>query len=670
KNLRAYLVTLESSLEVEYLFPFIDILIQLSRRYDCLVANPPYMGTSTMNIKLKSYVTKYFKDYKNDLCTAFMKRAFSVLKFRGYNAQINIQSWMFLNSFKNARLDLLKNYSLINLNHLGARAFEQIGGEVAQFSGFVFKNYKLDNFISTFIKNDVAKDSSNKEIDFLNQDNYFYRDQNIFLNLFSECQLAYNMPERLIPLLQKENLGKDFKAWQGVITSDNNTFLRLWYEVDYLKLGFNMKNTQEALESKKKWFPLNKGGKARKWSGFLEYVIDYENDGYNLKNFAPKSKVLGNYNNYFKEYICWSRVSNVPEFKYFKYGNIAESAVTAIFDTYSKNKLLSFINSNIANYISKLLNPTVNFQAVDFYSLPKLFRTDSEIESDINKLIELTDKFEIYNEMNIEFQENILIGFDGSLESRFDKAFKVIDENIRAIRDLEVKNNQALLDQYDLNGLQEFNSEVNLKDITVFYNFYKENEDVEEFRLKFNQELMKDFISYLVGIYFGRYSLSSKGIYCASNYEVNHNPDLNFRYDNTLSLVYNSRYEGEPHIDKLKTILTEILGSDNLDPSLQYIEYILGKSLENYLLVDFYKDHFKKYSKKPIYWQFESNPKNPAFKALVYIHRYTTQSLATLRANYLTPLVINSNIKAESASREINELKETNPKSSRIKTLE
>ncbi|MFI3256620.1 MAG: N-6 DNA methylase, partial [Psittacicella sp.] len=159
ENLKNYLNSLESFLEVEYLIPFVDILIQLSRRYDCLVANPPYMGATTMSIELKSYITKSFKEYKNDLCTAFMKRAFSILKTGGYNAQINIQSWMFLSSFKDARLDLLNNYSLVNLNHLASGLFKDTPVETCSF---IFKNQKLDNFISTFIKNDFSRGSNNK----------------------------------------------------------------------------------------------------------------------------------------------------------------------------------------------------------------------------------------------------------------------------------------------------------------------------------------------------------------------------------------------------------------------------------------------------------------------------------------------------------------------------
>lgn len=270
--------------ELELIESLIKQHITLTNQYETVVTNPPYMGGKGFSPKLKTYVEKNYKDSKSDLFAVFIERCNEFTKKDCYTSMITMQSWMFLSSFETLRKNIIEKTEIKSLNHLGTRAFSEIGGEVVSTVAWISKKISPKNE-GTYIRLVDYNNAELKEEEFSNKNNYFQAKQKDFEKI-PGSPIAYWVSDRIREIFEKnQKLGEVGEAKQGLATADNNRFLRLWNEINYNKIGYNMSNSQEALESKKKWFPYNKGGEFRKWYGNQEYLVNWENDGYEIKNF-------------------------------------------------------------------------------------------------------------------------------------------------------------------------------------------------------------------------------------------------------------------------------------------------------------------------------------------------------------------------------------------------
>lgn len=346
----------------------------MARKYDVVVTNPPYMGSSGMGARLAEFVKKQYPDSKSDLFAVFMERGREYVKVNGYLAMITQHAWMFLSSFEKLRAKLME-IDTVNMAHLGARAFEEIGGEVVQTTAFVMQNRHVHGFKGMYARLIEPTTQDGKEEMFLDGQNRFSARQDNFEKI-PGAPVAYWVSEKMMEAFEKGVLlGTVADARQGLATADNNRFLREWYEIDVDRIMFHAKSCAEAKESGKKWFPYNKGGEFRKWYGNNDFVVNWENDGYEIKHFVDeKGKLRSRPQNtqfYFRECLSWSLVSSsVAAFRYKPNGNIFDVAGMSCFSDENLLYLLSLCNTKIAMEILSIIAPTINYQCGDIANIP------------------------------------------------------------------------------------------------------------------------------------------------------------------------------------------------------------------------------------------------------------------------------------------------------------
>ena len=657
------------------LLPLIKQAKMLSNKYDIVVTNPPYMGQSYMPIYLKKYINKYYCESKFDLCTAFMQN--NLVKNDGLLSMINQHSWMFLSSFEKLRYSIINNKTIINMIHLGTRAFEEIGGEVVQTTAFVIKNSASNNN-TIFIRLVNYEKAELKELKFLEnlktKKDLFYRNIKDFIKI-PGFSMAYWISDKIINIFSNKLLGELFGVKQGIATADNNRFLRLWYEVNYNDEKLNSYSVNEAICSSLKWFPYNKGGSFRKWYGNNDYVVNWENNGYEIKNFKDSNGNLRsrpqNLDYCFKKSITWSLISSGSiSFRYKPYGHIFDIAGMSCFP--SDDKLLYILglnNSNVVNTIMKFIAPTLNYQVGDIAKIPVIYNEtfQSNIEKLVKENIELSkedwDSFEtswdfkvhpLIKNMTGQYIRDLNEKPNFYLFSVFDDWNHKTEIRFNKLKENEEKLNEIFIDIYGLKD--ELTPEVEDKDITI--------------RKADKEREIKSLISYAVGCMFRRYSLDKEGLIYAggdfdeiykkhkkndggwagvslSNYKVlNDNGqeiDLSFEVDNDNVIpITDEAYFSDDIVERFKTFISVVYGEKTLNENLDFIAETLGKkgtetsedTIRRYFVNDFFNDHVKTYQKRPIYWLFDSGKKN-GFKALVYMHRYNENLIPKVRLDYL-----------------------------------
>lgn len=371
----------QSGIATEFI-PLIEQAIILAQKYEVVVTNPPYMGASGMNDKLADYVKKNSPDSKSDLFAVFIEKCHQMTRENGYQAMITQHAWMFLSSYEKLREKML-HINIVSMAHLGARAFDEIGGEVVQTTSFVMKNCDFINYKGTYCRLVEPTNEAGKEELFLSTDHcpLFTCSQSNFSKI-PGSPVAYWVSEKFLEAFVKGTmLGNLADSKQGIATADNNRFLREWFEVDINKTNFSAQSHEDAKQSNKKWFPYNKGGEFRKWYGNNDYLVNWENDGLELKNF--KKSVLRNPNYYFCESVSWSKISSGSiAFRYFPNGFIFDVAGCSIFyksDTVM-NYHFGFINSCVAKSILSMISPTLNYEAGHIASLPIIRSNTQELK--------------------------------------------------------------------------------------------------------------------------------------------------------------------------------------------------------------------------------------------------------------------------------------------------
>lgn len=659
----------------------------MTDRYDVIITNPPYMGGKGFDDKLKKYVEKNYKDTKSDLFAVFIERCNEFTKKDRYTAMITMPSWLFLSSFEILREKLINEKVITSLLHMGRGIFGIDFGSTA----FVLKNSILSDFKGNYFRlhqrnfqhilyTDIekiflnAKKNKNYKYDF-----NLYRDDS-GINEISEISIetgqkisyqvnqkefekipgspvAYWVSNKVREIFEKnQKLGDIGEAKVGLQTGDNERFIRLWNEINYNKIGFEMKNSEEAAESRKKWFPFNKGGDKRKWYGNQEYLVNWENDGYEIKNF--KNSVVRNSGYYFKESIGCSAISSSQNFfRKYTLGNVFDVNLRCYFFDNFSNEYMAFFNTNVFIYFSQMLSPTLALNANDLERIPINFK-DNEIINEITQQnIDIAKEEWDSRETSWDF-EKLFIAKGNKIETSYNDYCSYWVEKFMQMHQNEEELNKIFIDIYELND--EMDEKISLEDITLL----KKETKIENEKLIFNkEEIIKQFLSYAVGCIMGRYSIDKAGLIMANSDDILENKNseilIKDRDGNIRHEIKNPRFFPEEFgiipvtsenvfendiVTKVFEFIKVLYGEENFEENIRFICEALGKKesesyddvLRNYFIKDFYADHLQRYQKRPIYWLMNSGKKN-GFSALIYLHRYEDMIVARIRTEYLIP---------------------------------
>ncbi|MFI3213009.1 MAG: BREX-1 system adenine-specific DNA-methyltransferase PglX [Eubacteriales bacterium] len=612
----------------------------LNQKYDVVVTNPPYKGSSDLNATLGEFVKKKYPDSKSDLFAVFIERCLHLSNKDGYVAMVTMHSWMFLSSYEKLRAKLLHT-DLINMAHLGARAFEEIGGEVVQTTSWIMKKSYTKSYKSTYKRLVGFNSQDSKEEAFLTDNNLHTATQENFSKIPSS-PIAYWVNDNFIENYRFDTIDKTLNARVGLDTGNNDLSIRLWHEVGYQKIGFNYRDKESFQNTlTNKWVPHTKGGTYRRWYGNFECVLIFDEKGYNYLmehgNHLPSRQF------YFLEGITWSRISSSNfAVRYTPVGMVFNSACPTAFA--SKEELqyaLALLNTVIVKYYVNVLSPTLNFQAGDINRIPYIKSEENKIriENLVAHNISLSkkdwDSFETSWDFEVHPFIQILRYANQNHPETHSDCEKLISDCYgsytlkTAIIFDNLKKNEEELNRIfiDIYGLQdELTPEVEDKDVTV--------------RLADKTRDVKSFISYAVGCMFGRYSLDVDGLaYAGGEFDNSKYTTFIPDKDNVIPICDDEYFEDDI-VGRFIEFVKVVYGAETLEQNLDFIASALsGKGssrdiIRNYFLNGFYADHCKMYQKRPIYWQLDSGKKN-GFKALIYMHRYEQDTMARVRTDYV-----------------------------------
>ncbi len=620
----------------------LDQAEMLTQRYQVVVANPPYLGKGAMDGCLREFGESAAAEYSGDTYSLFIWRATQQAVVNGYVGMVTMQSWMFISTFDRMRSHLFSNCQFQSVAHLGARGFDTISGEIVQTVAFVIVNRKPRSADTVFINLTLGRSEKEKAKLFLDQ-NVKNTRRIASLSAIPSWPMAYWIADRLLALFGGlDGVGEQTYSSSANVTGDNNRFLRQGWEVNASTL------TRSAPFS---WLPCAKGGEKRKWFGNLDMVILWTEE---IHDYYRRTKVcrVVQRENWGKQGITWSRIASAQSvaFRVLPEWATFETAGMTIFPEGDRRDdrdyLMGLLNSKIASQILRLLNPTLTLQMRDVLAVPARRPTGDQFEDSIVRVVsEATsvaradwDNFET----SWDFRDLPLLR-SGDWEVEPDRpggAWKgrTLAESwehyatycttaIRRMQELETENNRLWIDAY---GLQdELDPAVSDDEITLARADAKKD--------------MAAFLSYAVGCMMGRYSLNHPGLILADAGDtVEHYlakvgkplDELSFPPDEDAIIpVLEGEWFGDDIVARTREFLRVTFGEATLHENLRFIEQSLGKSLEKYFLTDFYKDHLQTYKKRPIYWLFQSPKKG--FSALVYLHRYTRDTVNTLLNGYL-----------------------------------
>lgn len=615
----------------------------LLSQYDVVVTNPPYMGSNGMNLKLNNYMKSNYKETKGDASTAFMERSLSLASKQGYISMINIPSWMFLLSYQKLREVLLKDTTIKTLVHFGRGIFGSDFGTVA----FVINRLYVENYLGIykrlFDKQGAVDSIEIKEIKFFEKNRNYLIKQEEF-NEIPSSPIAYwasNQVRRIFKENQK--IGDISQPKMGMRTGDNNRFLRLWHEVSLDKIRFGA-NGSMTNSNGLKWVPYNKGGEFRKWYGNHEYVVNWEDNGREIKEntklMYPKlGENLGwkisNEADYFKPSVSWSRISSSKfGVRYYDEGFIFDTAGCCIFE--DKMYVLGILISKIASYFLNMLNPTLAFQVNDLKNIPyiKHENSDSLIIPKVKECIKISRNDWDSFETSWNFTHHPFLKYRNETESiteAFSNWEAHAENQFRQLQQNEEELNRIFIDLY---GLQdELTPEVPDEEVTV--------------RRANRERDAKSFLSYFIGCVMGRYSLDVDGLaYAGGEWDESKYKTFIPQKYGILSLNDQAYFEDDV-ILRLQEFLKVTFGEETVQENMYWLAESLTlkrnetaiERLRRYFMDEFYKDHVQTYQKRPIYWLVDSG-KQKGMRALIYLHRYTKETLATLRFVYLQELQI------------------------------
>ncbi|PWG66475.1 BREX-1 system adenine-specific DNA-methyltransferase PglX [Bifidobacterium callitrichidarum] len=639
----------------------------LARQYAAVVANPPYMGSNNMGNELKRYVTEHYKDGKADLFAAFILRNLRLIQPNALLGMITMQSWMFLSSFEELRKNLLAKNSIETMAHLGAGAFDSIGGEVVSTAAFTIHKGQGNGKGMYLRLADVNGDDNQSNmcagaVRGEHNDLMFTVNQQDFAQIPGSPIVYWLSDAMRKTFTMGKPLEEVAKPRQGLATADNNRFIREWWEVAHSRSSFDCKSHEEAVANGKRWFCHLNGGEFRKWYGNQEFVVNWESDGAEIRNFGmedgrrPRSRAQ-NTDYYFKSSVSWSRIgSGQVAFRLVPRGFLFSDTAPSIFAMpETLNGLIAFSNSSVAMAMLAAIAPTLHFEVGQIASLSIIDGLENLNDGNVESLVS-TSKIDWDScETSWGFSElDIPSGLDNAVLSSGVPAYiarcKTIAEKQRQC---EIKNNELVADAYNVRD--EVPCDVPIERVSLKRNpafAYPKNTPVERDELM-TKDIVKEIISYAVGCMFGRYSLDKPGLILASQGETIDdyhaqvpNPSFEPDADNVIPITDDEWFEDDI-VTRFRDFLSVACGEQHLNENIAYIEQVLGKPLRKYFATDFYDDHVSMYKNRPIYWMYSSRTdKKGAFKALVYLHRYTPVTTNTV-LKYLREFTAKLNAQSE-----------------------
>ena len=657
----------------------------LSPRYHVVLANPPYMGAKNMNKRLSDWLKVNYKDVKSDLFSAFIVRNLKLSLPKGQLGFMSPNVWMYLSSYEKLRNQIIKKSSLQNLVELPLTGFK---GATVQICAFTLVNNKTKEegkFISLkeFRGADVEMSLQTKEA-IRNPDcGWLYRASADEFKKIPGSPIAYWLSEALLnTFINYRKLSQYVDASIGLITGNNDYYIRTWYETSYNKIGYGY-TRKEAKNSAIKWFPYAKGGTYRKWYGNIVDIINWENDGEELlTRLHPSGKrtLAHNFNldKIFKEGISWTVVtSGPPSFRYIPQGFLFDAAGGVCQSDTSKTlDIVSFLNTKYVEILLKVINPTLNLHPGYIGILP-VFNLEEVPYYIPEALINISKSDWDSYETSWDFSSLPLLDdvYRGStLKDTYSNLRSHWNDMTLEMQRLEEENNRIFIEAYGLED--ELTPDVPLDEITLTCNPYyryrgAKNKTEKQLEKQLLADTIKEFISYSVGCMFGRYSLDKEGLILANQGDT---------YEKYLSLVPNSsfsavKYNAIPILDDnwfsddivelFRRFIKVTFGEENYDKNLTFVEKALGKNIRDYFVKDFYNDHVRTYKKRPIYWMFSSP--DSSFNVLIYLHRYQSDNVSVILNEYLR--VFKDKISLEMKHYDAIELDSNASKSNKVKAL-
>lgn len=614
----------------EKILPLVKQAQALAQKYDVVCTNPPYMGGSGMSDKLSDFVKKNYPDSKSDLFAVFIERCGQLANLKGYQAMITQHAWMFLSSYEKLREKLMLS-TTVNMAHLGARAFDEIGGEVVQTTAFVERKAHMNGYKGTYARLVGIVGENEKRDAFLSHQNLYVSCADNFSKI-PGMPVAYWVSVNTINAFDKPKLESGVNAVKGLDTCDNDTFVRFWNEVDIHNINFSARSSEDTFEAK--WYPYCKGGGYSKWYGFMDKVVDWKDDGNILRNLRDSNGKIKsrpqNIRYYFKEGLTWSTITSYKLSLRYMNHCIFGGGGSAMFMSSNLYYNLCFVNSKVTEYFLSFMNPTLNFLVGDILGLPIIIDESKKevVEPLARNNINISkidwDSFE----PSWDFKTHPLLKPVPLISEAFAQWSDECEKRFTRLKSNEEELNRIFIDIY---GLQdELTPEVEDKDVTVR-------------RADLTRDI-KSLVSYAVGCMFGRYSLDVEGLaYAGGEWDGSKYKTFIPDPDNCIP-VTDEEYFRDDIVVRFVDFIRTVYGADTLEENLTFIADALGtrgntsrERIRNYFLNDFIKDHIKMYQKRPIYWMFDSGKQN-GFRALVYMHRWNADTTGNVRVEYLHKL--------------------------------
>ena len=653
--------------EISGLFPYAHLILALTEQYHALVMNPPYMGGGNMNATLSNYVKKNYEAGKADLFSVFMQVCEERLVADGKYGMINMQSWMFLSSFERLRTHLLDTMQIDNMLHLGPRTFDELSGEVVQNTAFVLTKHAPTQ-TGTYYRLVDGKNCGDKERMFLAGENCYPHVSQQNFKKIPGCPIGYWVSEKMIEMINNASpIDDNFKCREGLHTTDNKKYVRLWHEVANSTIARNCHNYAEVDENGT-WVPYNKGGGFRRWYGLNECVVAF-NKKYRDEMASLPFHVRPSQDLYFKEGGTWSAISSGKfSIRYYPTGFLFDAGGQIAVGR-GIQKLIGYLNSNVFDLIAKVTMPTINFKCGVVKTLPDL--SNSINEDIVSQNISISKSDWDAHETSWDFEENELVRLgkeQGEGPHRLSDLLEAYKEHwteqfLRLHANEEELNRQFI----EIYGLQdELTPDVPLSEVTILQQgevkvtneYLLTTEDGSiitdetgagltvfgKYYLDWQDDVIaKQLISYAIGCMLGRYRLDKSGLHIAhpeptaeetAPYTFN-GQQWNIDEDGILPLMPSDTDFSNNATVMFKRWLVVAFGEDTLVDNLNCVEAALGKSLDDYFVKDFWKDHKKMYQNRPIYWLFSS--KKGAFQCLAYMHRMNAYTAERIRTKYLLP---------------------------------
>ncbi|MFC1792654.1 BREX-1 system adenine-specific DNA-methyltransferase PglX [Planctomycetota bacterium] len=653
----------------ERLGPLVQQAELLAAQYDAVVVNPPYMGGGGMNSLVKTFAKDDYPGAKNDLFACFIDHCMTLAKDSGRVGVVAPYVWMFITSYEKLRRKILDETSLTSLIQLEYNAFEPACIPVATFT---FMRHHVRKVVGSYIKLSDFKGHQNqapRTLEAINNPRceWFYRSKPDEFKKIPGSPVAYWASDRVLGIFNDTKTLQEYAMPRiGLQTSDKNRFVRLWSEISYSDIGLNIRDSDEAIHSGRKWFPYHKGGSFRKWYGNISYVVNWQDDGREIRDFnrylnSSRASNIGIANTqfYFRESITWSSISSsLFGVRYSPPGFIFDNSASSVFaEPEMMHYLTSFLCSKLADVFLDILNPTLNYPPGTIGSIPLLLNTAPKSKNKCAgyacKIIDLSnDDWDAY-ERSWDFQSLPLVTASTdptpTLDSSYAAWTRKNRDTIAEMKRLEEENNRLFIDAYGL--ADELTPDVPIEQITLTVNpayRYGGKLTEEEQWTRFRQDTMEELVSYAIGCMMGRYSLDAPGLIYAHSGNEGFNPSryITFPADDDGIIPITDRYWFDDDVtERYFRFVETVWPKETLEENLDFTADSIGRksnetsreAIRRFFVTDFFKNHLKRYKKRPIYWLFSSG-KEKALQCLVYLHRYNEGTLSRMRIEYLIPL--------------------------------